>query len=312
MPNAAAETSPNWKPKPWIAVALSMLTTPLSFLYVRKPWHALLFAVAALSLGGAEIVALGRSNSLVSVIHFTIWAAAVFFAYRFAKRAAPGNQPWYARWYGLAGIFSVVISVFCGVRVFFYEPFVIPSMAMQPSLEVGNRILVQKWGFGHLSTWGLDFGRLPASQQLQRGDVVVFDYPSDPSQTYVKRLVGLPGDRIVYRDKHVFVNGQDTYLGKAEDYLQSQTLRYQPRQTHRLGSTVFDVIIEPNAPLMLGAPKDFPLRESCAYTPEEIRCTVPDGRYFVMGDNRDNSADSRYWGFVRADQMIGKVAKVFR
>lgn len=141
---------------------------------------------------------------------------------------------------------------------------------------------------------------------------MVFDYPYDTSQSYIKRLVGLPGDRIIYRDKHVFINGQDTYQGKATEYLQSQSMQYKPREIHKLGTTSFEVIFEPGTPLMHGAPRDFPLHENCTYTAEEIRCTVPEGRYFVMGDNRDNSADSRYWGFVRADQIIGKVVKVFK
>lgn len=144
MSSSSAETPGNWAPKPWVAVVLSLLTAPLSFLYVRRPLYALLFAASALLVGMAELVVLGYSNSLVTAMHAAMWIAAVFFTYRFAKKAVPGNQPWYARWYGLAGILAVVTVAFGILRVFFYEPFKIPSMAMQPSLEVGNRVLVQK------------------------------------------------------------------------------------------------------------------------------------------------------------------------
>lgn len=312
MSATAAETSPDWKPKPWIALALAVLTAPLAFLYLRRPRYAVIFALITLALAVGEVVAFGRGNMAASAAQFLLWIATLFIVYRFAKSSAPGRHPWYARWYGLAGILASVLAVFGAARVFFYEPFVIPSMAMQPTLEVGSRILVQKWGYGHLSTLGINFGRLTATKQLQHGDIVVFDYPADPSQTYIKRLVGLPGDRIVYRDKHLLVNGQDTYVRRAEDYLQPDLLKYKQRHTQRLGAATFDVLIDPDVPIMQDTPRNFRFRENCTYAPEEFRCTVPAGHYFVMGDNRDNSADSRYWGFVPADHVIGTVIRVFR
>ncbi len=312
MSAPAVETSPGWRPKRWIAVILAIPTAPLAFLYLRKPRHALLFAIASLAFAVLDFVASGQARVGASVAEILLWVAGLYMTYRFARNAAAGYRPWYARWYGLIGILVSVVAVVGVVRVFFYEPFLIPSKAMQPALEQGSRILVQKWGYGHLSTVGLNFGRLTPTTQMQRGDIVVFDYPVDPSQAYIKRLVGLPGDRIVYRDKHLLVNGQDTYLRQEDDYLEPETLQYRQRHAQRLGSVNFDVLIDPNVPIMQDTPRNFPFRGNCVYSPEEFRCTVPAGHYFVMGDNRDNTMDSRYWGFVPAGNVIGTVVKVFR
>ena len=180
---------------------------------------------------------------------------------------------------------------------------------MAPTAEVGARIIVQKSGYGHFSSYGLTFGSRPISAPLRRGDIVVFDYPVDPAQTYIKRLVGLPGDRVVYRDKHLYVNGTDTRVRRLDDYLHADRPRYSQRFLDKLDGTTFATLQDKDVQRK-PEPRQFAFRDHCAYTEDEVRCDVPAGNFCVMGDNRDNSFDSRYWGFVRADLVIGKVVKI--
>ena len=140
-------------------------------------------------------------------------------------------QPWWLDW--TAGLFPVICAVFL-MRSFLFEPFKIPSGSMIPTLMVGDLILVNKYHYGV---------RLPvinkkiiANNEPQRGDVMVFRYPPQPSLDYIKRVVGLPGDKVVYRNKKLTINGQEIAQKKTEDYLDRDRLFYTPRFVETLGS----------------------------------------------------------------------------
>jgi len=301
-----------WKPVPWIAAVLGVLSAPIAMLYVRRPLFAILFASSALLLGIAGFV--GITGELVyGLLAFALLVAGVIVAYRCAKLASEGARPWYARWYGLAGIALATVTAIMVVRVFLYEPFKVPSQAMSPTLAPAARVLVQKHGYGHLSTYGLDAGRLPMTAALHRGDIIVFDYPRDPSTTYIKRLIGLPGDRVTYTEgKSVLVNGQETRQHRLGDHLDMESLKHRQRYLNQLDGTKFDTLVDEGAPAMGPGAFEFPMKEACTRGEGKVECVIPAGHYFMMGDNRDNSADSRYWGFVRSDQVVGKVVKVFQ
>lgn len=202
-----------------------------------------------------------------------------------------------------ASFFPVILIVF-GLRSFVVEPFKIPSGSMIPTLLVGDFILVNKW------TYGI---RLPVINkkivevgQPQRGDVMVFRYPADPSVDYIKRVVGLPGDRVEYIDKRLTINGEPVAISENGNYLHPDRLYYSPRYTEKLGDTEHAVLIEREAPAFISQVMNFPHRGNCTYTSGGVRCTVPAGHYFVMGDNRDASSDSRVWGFVPDDNIVGR------
>ncbi len=236
---------------------------------------------------------------LLLVATALLWAADRFFA---RKRRAPGEPaPWWVE-YG-ASFFPVILIVFV-LRSFLVEPFKIPSGSMIPTLLVGDFILVNKW------TYGI---RLPVINKKviplndpQRGDVMVFRYPADPSLDYIKRVVGLPGDRVEYIDKKLTVNGQPVPLSPAGEYLHTDRLYYSPRFVEKLGEREHQLLIENDAPAYLTQVMDFPFRENCTYTSAGVRCEVPVGHYFVMGDNRDASSDSRVWGFVPDENIVGR------
>jgi signal peptidase I len=211
-------------------------------------------------------------------------------------------QPWWLDW--TAGLFPVILLVFV-LRSFLFEPFKIPSGSMIPTLEIGDLILVNKFHYGV---------RLPVINKKiipindpQRGDVMVFRYPVDPSIDFIKRVVGLPGDEIAYLNQRLFVNGKPVPLRALDDYYDEERHSYSRQFEEILGTTPHRLLVEPRLPSHYGSrPHDFPFNENCRYTSDGITCKVPAGHYFMMGDNRDNSEDSRYWGFVPDQNIVGR------
>ena len=213
-------------------------------------------------------------------------------------------------WIEYSGSFFPVIAVVFFVRSFLYEPFKIPSGSMEPTLVAGDFILVNKF------TYGI---RLPLLNKTvihvgepKRGDVMVFRYPIDPSTDYIKRVVGLPGDKITYKNKHLTINGQKVAYEAEKDFRDG--IDYQPQFTENL-SGVKHKILNARYPREGAQPFDnFANKELCVYdnnSVEDFTCSVPAGHYFMMGDNRDNSQDCRYWGFVPDENIVGKAVGIW-
>jgi signal peptidase I len=197
-----------------------------------------------------------------------------------------------------------VIALVFFMRSFLYEPFKIPSSSMVPTLQIGDLILVNKF------TYGI---RLPIINKKiveindpKRGDVMVFKYPKDMSLDYIKRVVGVPGDRIVYRNKQLTVNDKALPYTSLADYLDEEQLSYHKQFQETLGGVAHRILNDERAPGYVPNPDAFPQHELCTYNTEGFACTVPAGQYFMMGDNRDNSLDSRYWGFVPDANIVGR------
>ena len=301
----------NTKPKKWIAAVLGFVVSPLGFLYVRAPSWAGISLALGIVVAVAGFMAPGKdANLLFSIISVGMGVAWAIAAYKLAARqSGDGVRPWHARWYGLTGLFIALIAVTAVFRAFFYEPFRAPSLSMMPNVPVGANLIVKKWGYGHYNTFKIRLGRAAISAPLERGDIIAFDYPRDPTQTYVKRLVGLPGDKIVYRDKHLLLNGADVLGAQTGEYLDPEYLVYHARYREKIGNVSYDVLLNSNAPAWAGDSL-YKLPKQCAIEHETIQCEVPPGSYFVLGDNRDNSADSRFWGFVPAALVVGKIVAV--
>lgn len=210
-------------------------------------------------------------------------------------------QPWWLDW--TAGLFPVIVSVFL-LRSFVVEPFKIPSGSMIPTLLVGDLILVNKY------TYGL---RLPVLRTKitegtppRRGDVVVFRYPPKPSVDYIKRVVGVPGDEVAYLNKRLTINGQPVPTRALPDFFDEDAMRYFPQFEETLDGRAHRMLNDPDRPAMVLGASDFRFRDHCRYSVEGVVCRVPEGHYFMMGDNRDNSLDSRYWGFVPDANIVGR------
>jgi signal peptidase I len=228
-----------------------------------------------------------------------IWVADVLV---FSKqRAADARDPWWVE-YG-ASFFPVILLVFV-LRSFIVEPFKIPSGSMIPTLLVGDFILVNKFAYGI---------RLPVINkkiievgQPQRGDVMVFRYPEDPSLDYIKRVVGIPGDKVAYQNKRLTINGQPVETRRIDDYLQTERLKYSKQFIEKPEGIEHRTLNDDDAPGFISDATQFPHRQDCLYNNAGVICTVPAGHYFMMGDNRDNSRDSRFWGFVPEENIVGK------
>lgn len=193
-----------------------------------------------------------------------------------------------------AKAFFPVILIVLLLRSFLVEPFRIPSGSMMPTLLNGDFILVNKF------TYGI---RLPVINKKiievgepKRGDVIVFRYPKDPSIDYIKRIIGMPGDIVAYEDKMLYINGeampqelQGTYVGEGTAFSATgASLRAES-----LANVKHQILVTPE-------------KHDSNY---ELR--VPAGHYFVMGDNRDNSNDSRYWGFVPEENLVGRAFMIW-
>ncbi len=215
------------------------------------------------------------------------------------RRRRDARQPWWVE-YSIS-FFPVILIVFL-LRSFLFEPFKIPSSSMVPTLLVGDFILVNKF------TYGI---RLPVINRKvvplndpARGDVMVFRYPEDPSLDYIKRVVGLPGDRVEYRNKRLTINGRPVPARQVDDYLSRERMQFSRRFIETLDGVEHEILIEDDAPAAV-----LPTRAAggnCNYNTSGLACTVPPGHYFMMGDNRDNSSDSRVWGFVPDENIVGR------
>ena len=203
-------------------------------------------------------------------------------------RSAAGNSRWLSFAGAVGSLFGVLLLVLL-IRSFAVEPFRIPSGSMLPTLEIGDFILVNKYAYGlHLPVLRYELWEVG---KPERGDVAVFKYPHNPSQDFIKRVIGLPGDRIEYRGKKIYVND-------AEIVQQPQN-----GESSNPGSRHFE------EELPSGRSYDIQIYPAIAGTANDWQ--VPSGHYFVMGDNRDNSNDSRSWGFVSEQDLVGRAFMVW-
>lgn len=197
-----------------------------------------------------------------------------------------GKEPVYVEY--AKAFFPVILIVFL-LRSFIVEPFRIPSGSMLPSLHIGDFILVNKFSYGIrlpvINKKVLDLGA------PKRGDVLVFRFPGDESINYIKRVVGLPGDKITYEGKKLYINGELMPQQGGEPYqlrAGGEAGMALQRYSERLDDVTHDILL------------------SGRLDPSPPAFTVPTGQYFVMGDNRDHSNDSRYWGYVPEENLVGK------
>ncbi|MFK3977119.1 signal peptidase I [Shewanella vesiculosa] len=209
-------------------------------------------------------------------------------------------------------IFPVIAFVMI-LRSFIYEPFQIPSGSMMPTLLVGDFILVEKFSYGLRDpVWR---SKLVETGEPERGDVFVFKYPENPKIDYIKRVVGLPGDKIFYRNKQLMIQEAcdsqvDCPAAKTIEHVEINRGEFSHngvpliRSTEQLGDVKHDILIDPSRP-------DFRQHFYPQAGLPAGEFVVPKGMYFAMGDNRDNSTDSRFWGFVPEDNLVGKAVAIW-
>ncbi len=222
-------------------------------------------------------------------------------AQRHALRTSRLRQPLWVEY--TAGLFPVILIVF-GLRSFVVEPFKIPSGSMIPTLMIGDLILVNKFSYGVrlpiIHTKIADLG------SPDRGDVMVFRYPRNESENYIKRVVGLPGDTVSYLNKRLKINGEFVELDPDGRYVDSERLTEVPKYLESLGEKPHNILTNLEKAPDIRPVEQFPMISNCRYSSDGIVCKVPDNHYFVLGDNRESSLDSRFWGFVPEKNIVGK------
>ncbi|KAA9133275.1 signal peptidase I [Marinihelvus fidelis] len=236
---------------------------------------------------------------VLTLLSGLIWAAdTLLFRQKRADRAARAgqaevNEPVaveYSR-----SLFPILFAVLV-FRSFLFEPFKIPSGSMIPTLLIGDFIVVNKFSYG-LRLPVLNKKVVPIGEP-ERGDVVVFRYPVDPGVNFIKRVVGLPGDTVAYRDKRLFINGEEVGEQGGAPYVSSEVKCSTPRRDamryrEDLGNTRHDILIHNGISGRNG------------------QWEVPEGHYFMMGDNRDRSNDSREWGYVPEENLVGRAVGIW-
>lgn len=253
-----------------------------------------------------------------TLIFFGLWLLDKFVLKQRATKGK-GNENFIITW---AYDFWPVLAVVLVLRSFFFEPFNIPSDSMVPTLETGDYILVNKYQYGIrlpiTNTKVLDIG------EPQRGDVAVFRYPENPKISYIKRIIGLPGDHIEFDNGQLIINGQKisqvtTEFSREKDILDTPKSIYY---TETMGEHQHLVRILEGQNTLVGAfnyaqkKEDLPFvaRDNDRFIKsngQSWEVTVPKGKYFAMGDNRDQSADSRFWGFVPEENLTGHAIYVW-
>ena len=271
-------------PNKWFAALLGFFLQPLAFLYLSKKLWALVYLFLIVSAGlldGYITAKVGYSG--VGIVIAIVCAIHAFRTARFVR--FDDVRHWYNHWWGILSLFVVFFAVVFVGRSFFYEPFYIPSDAMAPALNKGDNIIVSKWGYGFYGAYGIRIFRLGEEPALkpQRGEIFVLIPPGD-DRFFVERIIGLPGDTIEFSDKQLTINGQ---------IVATKQTNNEEQYIELLGDHHY--IVQYTNDMS-------PLRT--------FSIVVPKNTYFVLGDNRDNSSDSRIWGVVPMENIVGKM--VFR
>jgi signal peptidase I len=295
---------------------------PMRVLYGALP---LLIGAAVLRLLLAERLDFSAVLLAITVVTGVVWAfdSVLLRPQRLAAARAAGREPSALAEPGTvdyARSFFPVALVVLVLRSFVFEPFRIPSDSMMPTLLDGDFIIVNKYAYGlRLPVLNRKF---VTTGEPQRGDVVVFRYPLDPSTNFIKRLVGLPGDHVEVRDNRISINGRPVPFTVAAGRYDDGCYKNLALATERLGDHEHQAIFCPvaldRAPLVSGCNRSGLRGYVCGDedAPGFLRTApwsgeVPPGHYLMMGDNRDNSDDGRSWGFVPEENLVGKATRIW-
>lgn len=270
-------------------------------------WPVLFIASLAM-LAMKEIMGFAAVLLTATVVTGVIWLIDSLLVKR--QRKAGAQEPVVVE---MARSFFPVILIVFVLRSFLFEPFKIPSGSMIPTLLVGDFILVNKFTYGV---------RLPVINKKivdvnlpKRGDVMVFRYPVDPTKDFIKRVIGLPGDELVYnKNKRLVINGKEIPAQKTGSYTDAEGggVRFFDTYSEMLSEKPHTMMVDPRlGSIDLARVRQFPQSSNCTYNDDAMTCKVPAGHYLMIGDSRDNSEDGRYWGFVPEENIVGKAVLVW-
>lgn len=305
--------STEWKPSRWIAMLFGVLFQPFVFFYVNRPRY--FFFYLAFTMVWIFLVqhpasaALLAEYSVLQYWPYAITIACAIHAYILsANYDVSQKRSWCARWWTtLLCVIAVYSSMFV-TKTFFYDLYTIPASSMSPALNPGDYVVISKHGFGNYSYSGVPVLKTNPSQAPKRGDIVVFKKPGNETTDFIKRVIAVPGDKIYYLNKNIYLARACNGCSKYEliENLEIDNLAQ--------GDISFYLETLDNELYQIQQDTSKPDHAQHFYRQPGMRMgewTVPAGHYFVMGDNRDNSLDSRFWGFVPEQNLVGKAVYVF-
>ncbi|QFT56460.1 signal peptidase I [Microbulbifer sp. THAF38] len=273
----------NWKPKAWIAILLGVFLQAFTFLYLNRPklfWLYFLLSVTASIVDWKYQTLFSSAFSIICPVH-------AFFIVKNYEYSI--ERTWYSKWWGIPAIYISFFTTVFLTRSFLYEPFLFPSASMQPTIHPGNHIIIQKLGYGTYGTYGFSLAskEITSPEGMQRGKLYAF-YPPHKDIIFVKRLIALPGDTVSVKGNNITINGS---LLITDKIYETEKMTAYEQQLSGITYRIQRMNLLPS--------KD--MKET----------VVPEKSYFFMGDNRDNSLDSRYWGYVSSDRIVGEVIHIF-
>lgn len=286
----------DWKPKRWIALVLGILIPPAALLYAGSWRWALSYTLAILGLmmlAMFTITADDQGQLLLNLLQVTLIIAVIWHAFEIIRNYEPRpRRRWYSRWYGIATIYLAFALPILLIRIFVFEPFRLPSGSMEPEFPRNSQIVIEKFGYGNYELFGVSLIKTRLTKELYRGDAVVFHLPQDTRIEYLKRIIGLPGDHIEYRNKALWINERPI----TQSFLYSKVVAINGLlpMNYDIAEESFDG-------------RTWKIQNAQNAPARDFTVNVPPGMYFVMGDNRDNSNDSRFWGYVPESEIKGKV-----
>ncbi len=278
--------------KKWLLIVLSLINPVLGFLYIGKGLLTLSYFIIFLAIRIFVYLGVGKiffADELWPVVYIIGIIHAIYLGFQSSEAS------WNKYHTGLKFIF--VLCVLWGMlRIFVFNFYTLPASSMTPNYPQESLVIVKRWGSGMLNSF---FDLEYDLKQLKRGDVIVFNYPVDPSISFIKRVVALPHDRISFEQGQMLINGQPLILEAVPSMKGLHDYAFFKENNHGrvyLIQRNFDQVVT-----------EYPFINSCELVQGTRQCIVPDNAIFVLGDNREESADSRYWGYVDSKAIIGKV-----
>lgn len=220
-----------------------------------------------------------------------MWSIHIIFtihAYKIANNIEI-IRPWYSKWYGLISIFLLLFLPLAVARTFYFQSFRLPSASMKPTVNPGDIFIINMKGCGNYKLFKIQVSKVKPSEacRIHRRDIIIFEYPKDKNVDYIKRVVGIGGDKVSYHEKVLKINGK---------LIEDEVLSDNDKEIF-LQENIDDT--------------SYIIKHLTHRKVRDGDWLVPENQYFVLGDNRDNSADSRIWGFVPQENIIGKLVYIF-